>query len=262
MISTVTPGDLNEMLYNGFMFALIWHICNICVVPRFFNTFVASSYTKCSPQQQNVWNIKMVTSVFSCLIVPLAFYCVYFDEAVRQDPIMGTSPWVRWTLQVATGFFIWDLHICVKYYADWGAPFLLHALFCLATYVMLSSYGYMIRLGLSALLYEVCVPFLNARWFVDAIFKIEQTSPPQRSTKPVIWHILNVVFVVLFIGVRICFGTFLTYNVVETSFTLPTLPFWFRIVSSTNIILSYLLNWVWTRTILRNIQKYSKTGLD
>ena len=47
------------------------------------------------PKDRMMWDVKFISSLFSIVIVPLAFYCVNYDEALVNSPNNGTSFIVR-----------------------------------------------------------------------------------------------------------------------------------------------------------------------
>eukprot|EP00937_MAST-01D_sp_MAST-1D-sp2_P002154 g2154.t1 len=76
---------------------------------------------------------------------------------------------------MAAGFFAWDLWLCARHRAVFGAGMVLHAALCLSAYVTTAYLATFSWAGAFALLYEASTPFLNARF---ALVKAGRTAGP------------------------------------------------------------------------------------
>ena len=175
-------------------------------------------------------------------------YCVWFDPALQHSPLNGTSSLSRFTAHMAFSYFLWDTYICFERFTDYGYLFVFHGLFCTLTYFMMALPQGMMKLGLSALLYEASTPLLNIRWCLRDI-NMHHTNT---------WHNTNILFIIVFVIARILFGSWLTYTVYQTVSTDFCIPLWMRLLSSVNITASYILNGYWTINIAKNVIKHSK----
>ena len=228
-------------------FVIFWKLLECKWAPRFLQRFVPQYHTMDEPRQQQ-WHVRFVSTVFSCCIVPSAIYCVWYDPALQHSPLNGTSSVSRFTAHMAFSYFLWDIWICIQYYSDYGFSFLFHGLFCALAYLIITFPQCMMKCGFSALLYEASTPFLNARWCLRDI-NMHRTNT---------WHYANVLFAIVFVIVRVCFGTWLIHVVIQSASTDSCVPLWIRILSVIIITASYILNGYWTVNIAKNAIKHSK----
>jgi hypothetical protein len=247
---TLVVGEgLYENALWTIMFAGLWELLSHTAYTLLLPLVVMRYLTFASHPRAAV--IKFVNTCFACAVVPLAFYCVYVDEALQQSPLNGTSAVVRFVANLTAGFFLWDIYVVLKYYHYWGPQFLLHATFCLVTYstVALGQIG--VSNAFCALFYEASTPFLNIRWFMRQLNLEEHRGGRLLQ----LWQLNNVLFAVVFVGVRFVYGSYLTYSVMQMVRDETCLPTWVRVSSAASIGSSYALNSFWTTLVIRNAMR-------
>lgn len=206
-------------------------------IPTLLNNFFF--YKRLNTDQKRECVVRVMSTCFACLIVPLSLDSLYVLPSSGQ-----LAPIVNTTTTFALGYFLWDLHLCYKHYATYGAAFLLHAVFCTTSYYIVAVEQQMVVFGLSALLYESSTPFLNARWFLLRM---------NYKRDDVVWQRVNQAFVVVFLLVRMGFGSYLTYSTVQYCFNSTNESKFIRLFSFFNVVLSFMLNCFWTNTIVQNV---------
>jgi hypothetical protein len=244
---TLVVGEgLYENALRTIGFAYLWQLLSDAadtLLPLL--PLVAARYLTLPASQRAQWNIKFANTCFACAVVPLALYCVYVDEALQRSPLNGTSAVVRFAANLTAGFFLWDIYVVLKYYHYWGPQYLLHAAFCLVTYATVALAQIGVTNAFCALFYEASTPFLNMRWFMRQL-NLEKRHGGR------LWQLNNVLFVVVFVGVRFVYGSYLTYSVLQMVRDETCLPMWARVSSAVSIGSSYVLNTVWTTLVVRN----------
>lgn len=214
-------------------------------IPVLMNSFLF--YKRLTTDQKRECVVRVVSTCFACLIVPLSLGSLHVLSTSAQ-----LAPLVRTTTTIALGYFVWDLHLCCRHYDTYGALFLLHAVFCTATYYLVVVEKHMVGFGVAALLYESSTPFLNARWFLLHM---------QYTRDDAIWQRTNQAFVVVFLLVRMGFGSCLTYKVVEYCLVNEAHDSLFiRSFSVLIVGLSFVLNCFWTNTIVQNVIRHFVSG--
>lgn len=227
--------------------ACVFQLCN-CILPLYLQRF--SFYKALKSNQRKEFSERVLSTCFACLVVPLAVCCLV-SSFIYSSPDHTTSRFLlRATATLALGYFLWDLFICCRYYEEYGAPFLLHAVLCTITYYIVAVEEQMMVYGVSALLYEISTPFLNARWLLLKMGYKRRES---------LWQWSNTLFAISFLVVRIGFGSVLTYSIVNYCWVSTQESIVVRLFSTLNIVASYGLNVYWGRTVVKNIIKHYRT---
>lgn len=218
---------------------------------RLFFYIVYSSFPesikRLESKQRHQCFVYCVSTFFACTIVPLALCSLYLHVDDDEPSSIFDTPLVALTSQLALGYFVWDLFICVRFYEDYGPAFLLHALFCTITYYNAVMHHNMVIYSLSALLYETSTPFLNLRWFLRTVLKHDGYW----------WIVCNKAFAAVFLTMRVGYGSYLTSVIVHYCWLSKYESVWMRGSSALMISLSFALNGWWSITIVQNIIKYS-----
>eukprot|EP00191_Tetraselmis_sp_GSL018_P003440 CAMPEP_0177610648 /NCGR_PEP_ID=MMETSP0419_2-20121207/19908_1 /TAXON_ID=582737 /ORGANISM="Tetraselmis sp., Strain GSL018" /LENGTH=292 /DNA_ID=CAMNT_0019106001 /DNA_START=265 /DNA_END=1141 /DNA_ORIENTATION=+ len=98
--------------------------------------------------------------------LPLAFYLLLFEPALREDPFYASTPLAYRLVVWSAGYFVHDVVNVVSNYDLEGFGFLVHsffccALFCYGVFTMQCQY-----FGASFLTWEFSTPFVHLRWFL------------------------------------------------------------------------------------------------
>jgi hypothetical protein len=247
-------GDpiVGEGLVENIFFSLIMGVCFEIVnqlIPGIFLPMFYKGYSKLLEKDRMSWDVKFTNVLFSLVIVPLAYYCRNYDDALIACPTNGTSHLVRLCSALTVGFFIWDVVVCVRYLKDWGVAFLFHGVFCLTIYLQVAWFQVTVAHAFGALYYEASTPFLNARWYMQQA----------KAYKHPFFNYLTYAFASAFIGVRIFFGGFHTYSILIMCTEETCLPLFARVIASIVIVCSFGLNCKWAFDIVVSATKVRKT---
>lgn len=221
---------------NALCVACGFQMCNVLLTPLLLPIQPYQKLKKC---QQKEFAVRVLSTCFSCLVVPLALCC-----------LASASPsciYCRETALFALGYFMWDLFLCCRYYDEYGTQFLFHACFCTATYYIVAVEEQMVLFGVSALLYETSTVLLNFRWLLLQL-GVEHNNA--------LWQWTNKCFAVVFLLVRLGFGSVLTYKTVHYCWVSTQESIGIRLFSVLNILMSFVLNVFWGTAIVGNIIKH------
>uniref|UniRef100_A0A061QSV5 Tlc domain-containing protein n=1 Tax=Tetraselmis sp. GSL018 TaxID=582737 RepID=A0A061QSV5_9CHLO len=109
---------------------------------------------------------KIAGHVHNMVALPLAFYLLLFEPALREDPFYASTPLAYRLVVWSAGYFVHDVVNVVSNYDLEGFGFLVHsffccALFCYGVFTMQCQY-----FGASFLTWEFSTPFVHLRWFL------------------------------------------------------------------------------------------------
>lgn len=203
------------------------------------------------------WDSRVVSFVHCIIIIPLAAFTL-MDESIRRDHATGYSD--TWLLcnTVAAGFFIWDTFVCLKHFKTFGISFVIHAVLCMAAYVLCSlapiaAGGYSMPFWCSAaLLFESSTPWLNVRYF---LLKLKKTDSK-------LFTLVQIGFGLTFFASRLLWGGYICVGLMwflyfDDSELSQNIPAHSRLVFSVILPLT-ALNCFWFFSNINNIIKRSK----
>jgi hypothetical protein len=93
---------------------------------------------------------------------------VLADPRLAADPVWGVSVASQLMVTVSSGYFLYDLAVCLLRFDTEGPAFLVHALACLFVYGYAVFYGTLHWFGAAFLMWELSTPFVNVRWLLSA----------------------------------------------------------------------------------------------
>lgn len=110
-----------------------------------------------------------VTSTVHALIVSGLGAWVFFwperqiwdEEGSKLSPLFAESPRAMLAFAIATGYFLWDVKLCLSE-KKLNVGFTLHACLCFLVYLF-GQFPFLNYYGCFFLLFEASTPFLNAR---------------------------------------------------------------------------------------------------
>jgi hypothetical protein len=85
------------------------------------------------------------------------------EGTFREDHLYGTSDDLMFYFTIMTGYFFWDVCICI--FQNWELPFKFHAFACFSVYFF-SLYPFVQFYMAIVLLFELSTPWLHLRWFL------------------------------------------------------------------------------------------------
>lgn len=147
-----------------FTFQILFH-----VVSSWFSAKISTGFSKLSPQKKIEWNSRIVSTVHSLVVGAFGLHILFFDET-KNDPLWGESTLVDMNISIASAYLFSDLLILLlnwKMIGDIG--FILHHCTALYAYGLLLSNGVLGYIGNYRLLAELSSPFVNQRWFFEAL---------------------------------------------------------------------------------------------
>ncbi len=235
--------------------AVAWtsvHILSMWVSRRHFKIYQQLPF-----KMQLQWGTRVVAFIHAVLILALSAYCMTSDPIISQKPTYGISTLSYLTFQIATGYFMWDLLLCLLFFKEFGWGFLLHAVGCFFTFA-LQLEGLLPFYGCFYLLFEASTPFLNCHWLMDKM-GIPNSSPLKKLNA--------VLLVVSFFVFRLLLGIGYTYHSIWPAFNylseradnsiIVALMYYYK---ATIVTLS-LLNCYWFYTIVRFATRPPKTTI-
>eukprot|EP00472_Partenskyella_glossopodia_P004392 CAMPEP_0197515864 /NCGR_PEP_ID=MMETSP1318-20131121/848_1 /TAXON_ID=552666 /ORGANISM="Partenskyella glossopodia, Strain RCC365" /LENGTH=254 /DNA_ID=CAMNT_0043064335 /DNA_START=173 /DNA_END=937 /DNA_ORIENTATION=- len=200
------------------------------------------------------WDARIPGFLHGALASALSIYCCFYDEAMMADPLRATSNAWLVTVSVAAGFFAWDLYLCVSHFSVFGMEFVIHASFCLVTYLIC---GYVQEHPFawhasSLLMFELSTPFLHSRWAM-----IEFKWDPQLITY------FTYMFAAAFFVARILWGNFYAFPLIWRALVYgPKIPVWQAGMFWFNSILSAMINTYWMIFIIKSGMKGKRKKKD
>lgn len=161
--SKLQQNSLQIGLYFAGMFLV--QSTSAILFPRLF----PKTFAQLSQKNKTDWHIKFVSHVHALFVLLALGYflcCGGRNFALDRDTRLDAySQYLGSTFAVCTGYFLWDLVICLWYlrWSGWG--FLGHAFFsCL---ILLLSYAPAYQYYLArAFMIEASTPFVNIHWFL------------------------------------------------------------------------------------------------
>ncbi|GAB5359446.1 hypothetical protein AAMO2058_000544800 [Amorphochlora amoebiformis] len=260
---------LNRLhLVVGFCLSTLgWTILQLVVTPVISRNYFPVYYKKLidaasgDPTKKEVrkakkalmeWDTRAPGFFHAVLSGILSIYCCLIDETLRKDTLRATSfAWLL-TVSVASGFFFWDLCVCILKFEIYGFEYVLHAAFCLITYLIC---GYVENYPMawhaaSFLMFELSTPLMHIRWAL-----IEFKGDTRIIT------FCTYVFALLFFLCRIVWGNLYAFPLVwlELVNKPADMPNWQAGVFWLNSVVSALLNTFWMyKIILTGMRKHDK----
>jgi len=146
------------------------------------------------------WDVRIVSMLFATFITLFAFFALDHPD-IAADPVFTYHPITAAMSTIATGYFLWDLGVCLYHFDVYGWPFFIHGFVCFLIYLF-SLRPILTRFAAVFLLFEASTIPLNINWFLD--------FSPYANGK---FRILNgLVLVLTFFFVRIVYGLYQSYE--------------------------------------------------
>jgi hypothetical protein len=130
------PLHIHEILYA---FAL-YHVIFEYLAPPLSSLLLPNSYTKLSYESKLRWNMHCASMVQSVAICVLALFVMTVDKERKgmnlEERMWGYTGAAGLVQALATGYFLFDLVVMVRYLEVFGLGMLAHASSCLLTYTL------------------------------------------------------------------------------------------------------------------------------
>jgi hypothetical protein len=132
------PLHIHQIIFAAALYQFILTILS----PVLSNFIFGEKYRKLSPRTRFNWDIHVVSLVQSILVCGIALYVACNDKERNlmdwKERVYGYTGALGLVQAFATGYFLWDLYICIRYYSIFGPGMLAHALSALNVY----SFGF------------------------------------------------------------------------------------------------------------------------
>jgi hypothetical protein len=130
------PFHIHEILYAF----VLYHVIFEYLAPPLSSLFLPSSYAKLSYESKLRWNMHCASMVQSVAICALALFVITVDKERKgmnlEERLWGYTGAAGLVQALATGYFLFDLVVMVRYLKVFGLGMLAHASSCLLTYTL------------------------------------------------------------------------------------------------------------------------------
>ncbi|GAB5575281.1 TLC domain-containing protein 4 [Prionailurus iriomotensis] len=133
-MDTNTKLIFSTVFTSFFTFQLLFHF-----ISYWFSAKVSPGFNSLSFEKKIEWNSRVVSTCHSLVAGIFALYIFFFDEAAKADPLWGDSSFVKVNISISSGYLISDKD------------------------------GVLAYIGNFRLLAELSSPFVNQRWFFEAL---------------------------------------------------------------------------------------------
>ena len=117
---------------------LLYSVVEIYLSPVVSTWLFPVRYSQFSAMKRKNWDAHVVSLVQSIIIVGLAIWVMYADEERKnmtwQQRVWGYTGAAGLVQSFATGYFVWDLFICLRYPNLFGVGMIVHAICALTVF--------------------------------------------------------------------------------------------------------------------------------
>lgn len=126
------PLHMHEIL-PAFSF---YQFVNLVLAPRISSHLFPKTYPNLPPSTKLNWNVRVVSTVQSCLISGATLWLIWADNDRRQmdwrQRVWGYSGATGMIQGFSAGYFLWDLYVCARDFESYGVGLAAHAISALA----------------------------------------------------------------------------------------------------------------------------------
>ncbi|KAJ1063603.1 hypothetical protein CapIbe_002579 [Capra ibex] len=164
-MDTNTILVLSTSFASFFTFQIIFHI-----VSYWFSAKISPGFNNLNFKKKIEWNSRVVSTCHSLVVGVVGLYIFFFDEAAIADPLWGDTSLGKVNIAIASGYLVSDLLILIWYWKVIGDKyFVIHHCTALYAYHFVLKDGVLVYIGNFRLLAELSSPFVNQRWFFEAL---------------------------------------------------------------------------------------------
>ena len=113
------------------------------------------------------------STIFILVSVPMSLWVLIFDQNLNDVRVSGSTTMSMATISIAFGYFIYDTLIILRHLKVDGFALLAHGVLCLITYGLAAIFEVYHAYGPVFLLFESSTLFVNIRWCVSQICRVE-----------------------------------------------------------------------------------------
>ncbi|KAK6468742.1 TLC domain-containing protein 4-B isoform X1 [Huso huso] len=144
-------------------------------------------YGNVVPAKHTEWNSRLVSTVHALIVGTFCLYILWFDDAVNKDPVWGEPRLVKLNVAITCGYLVYDLLLLARYWKTMGDGFFVcHHIAALYAYGFVLSRGVLPYFANFRLLSELSTPFVNQRWFFEALSAPPNTGWSSLHRHPVV----------------------------------------------------------------------------
>ncbi|XP_006727931.1 TLC domain-containing protein 4 [Halichoerus grypus] len=168
-----------------------------------FSAKVSPGFNSLSFEKKIEWNSRVGSTCHSLVVGLFGLYILIFDEVAKADPLWGDSSLVKVNISIASGYLISDLLILILYWKVIGDKyFIIHHCTALYAYHFVLGDGVLAYIGNFRLLAELSSPFVNQRWFFEALKypKFSKANVINGILMTVVFFIVRIVSIPPFYG--------------------------------------------------------------
>jgi len=157
-------------LYSiAFSSSVIFTLCYNFLSP-YLSGLLVPCYTNLSHKNRTDWNSRICSTIHAVLVLIPCVYALLYEDEINIDPVWGKSPTAPPVLAFVLGYMITDLIIIVKNHKDIGElGYYIHHIECIIACAYTMTYDVFLWISQYRLLAEISTPFVNLRWFLDAV---------------------------------------------------------------------------------------------
>ncbi|KAJ1729434.1 hypothetical protein LPJ61_003520 [Coemansia biformis] len=105
--------------------SLVAHTLFYRAAPMLSALALPQTYGRMSAEDKKGWAVSL-TSLSHCVIDVWFLFAYFGDPALNGDKMDGTNRAFEWYLAVALGYYVWDLTLCIRDYAQYGLMYAIH----------------------------------------------------------------------------------------------------------------------------------------
>ncbi|XP_068130381.1 TLC domain-containing protein 4-like [Hyperolius riggenbachi] len=140
------------------------------VISPIVSSRCSTAYRQLSKGKQCEWDSRCVSTVHAFIVGSLCLYILAYDDAINRDPIWGDPFQVKMNVAITCGYLVYDLILFARYWKEMKDPYMVcHHFAVLYAYVYVLNRGVLPYFANFRLISELSTPFVNQRWFFEAI---------------------------------------------------------------------------------------------
>lgn len=214
---------------------------------------LVDQYTVLPPSKQISCRLRFINLLYCFTVIPLSIIVIDDNDSITSDLLFGSSELTTLIMNIAIGYYIFDLLMCLVHYKESGGLFcLVHAFCCLGVYmnsIVLDDGDkpFLHYLGVQCLMFNTSTIFLHLHWF------IKYTNIGDERFRYMLTMINDFFGVITFVYYRMINGAWISYVMFSLFYNhydkvnIGQILFY----SMSNILLT-LLNYVW---FYKNLKK-------
>lgn len=135
-----------------------------------FSSLVSSRYHQLPEAKRIDWDTRIGSNLHAVIVSVISLYCFMFDAETTSNPVVNDAVFARVGVSITMGYISADFLIILLSYKHIGDLFTMtHHLMAIWAYYFVVVYGFLPYFANVRQLAEISTPFVNQRWFFDAI---------------------------------------------------------------------------------------------